>query len=133
MRRTASVLALIAVACSDTPTVPTLPTPPPPLPSAQLEQTGQPTWVNCDPFDGSCVLNWSLQNVGPGCATQTTTVARLYDASDAQVRDVQMGAVGGLYGRTIRPQGDCAAGVANTGGSEPDQRRYGTETVSDLD
>lgn len=112
MRWTVVVLALALVvsACGgDTPTAPTPqqapPPPPPPLPVAQLEQTGQPAFANCEGLlTVSCILNWSLQNVGPGCATQTTAVARLYNAADEQVgSDVAMGSLGGLYGRTIRP------------------------------
>ena len=53
---------------------------------------------------GTCYLDWSIQNVGTGCAVQTTAVVRLYDAADAQVGpDVQMGSLGGLSSRTIRP------------------------------
>ena len=104
---------LVAVACggggSSSPTAPTPtptpPPPPPPPPTAQLQSTGRPSFTSCVAILGTCYLDWSIQNVGPGCAVQTTAVARLYDAADAQVgSDVQMGSVQvGLSSRTIRP------------------------------
>ena len=73
-------------------------------PMAQLQSTGQASFSNCSPFSGDCYLDWSIQNVGRGCAVQTTAVVRLYDATDAQVgSDVAMGGVVGLSSRTIRP------------------------------
>ena len=52
------------------------------------------------------MLNWSLQNVGLGCATETTVVVRIYNDRDHNEQigsDVPMGSLGGLYARTIRP------------------------------
>ena len=101
---------IVAVACggggSSSPTAPTpAPTPPQPTPTAQLQSTGRPSFTRCVAILGTCYLDWSIQNAGPGCAVQTTAVARLYDAADAQVgSDVQMGSVQvGLSSRTIRP------------------------------
>ena len=73
-------------------------------PMAQLQSTGQASFSNCLSFNGDCYLDWSIQNIGRGCAVQTTAVVRLYDATDAQVgSDVAMGSLGGLSSRTIRP------------------------------
>jgi hypothetical protein len=93
----------MASACSGkNPAAPT----PPPIPAASLVLTGQGSFTNCTIL-GDCLFSASIQNVGPGCAANTTVVVRFYDAATggAQVgADVQMGATGGLSGRTIRPQ-----------------------------
>jgi hypothetical protein len=82
---------------------PTAPTPPP-TPSASLASSGQGSWASCLPFSGDCIWAGSLQNSGPGCATGTTVVVRLYQGDQQLGADIQVGAEGtSLSGRTIRP------------------------------
>ena len=103
-----SLLLLTVAACGDSPTAPTSPPPPPPpplpQPSASLQYTGNWSWENCGGNARvTCILQWSLTNVGPDCATQTTAVMRLYRGEDQIGADISMNAAGGLYNRTIRP------------------------------
>lgn len=105
MRYSVVLLALfVAGACGDSPTAPT-PPPPPPIPTAQLQYAGQWNYTDCGgAVNVTCILEWSIENVGPGCAAETTAVMRLYSSEDTQIgADVSMNSVGGLYSRTIRP------------------------------
>jgi hypothetical protein len=109
MRKLALVVAAaITIACggdNGSPTSPsrTTSTTPPPLPRADLRLSGQAQWAFCLSVLGTCALQASIQNMGPGCATQTSVVARFYDRNDQQLGDAQMGASGGLAAKTIRP------------------------------
>ena len=87
------------------PTPDPIPTPlPTPIPSARLQLSGRSSWTRCDLPAQSCYLAASMQNMGPGCATSTTVVGRIYDATGAQSgADIEMGAIGGLSAKTIRP------------------------------
>jgi hypothetical protein len=103
LRRLLFVSALgFATACGGS-SSPTAPATPPPLPTANLQPSGQASWGVCGPTHG-CFFLTSIQNVGQGCASGTSVVARFLDANDAQRgSDVQMGAAGGLAAKTIRP------------------------------
>lgn len=95
------------------------PAPPPapaPIPAASLQLSGQGSFTNCIPLFDRCDFQASLQNVGTGCATSTSAVARFYDGNGAQMgSDAQLGAVGAsLASRTIRPQEIVAVGSINT-------------------
>jgi hypothetical protein len=99
------LVGLFSFACGDDGPA-TTPTPPP-TPAASLQLSGQGSFANCSSLVGLCsAFQASLQNVGPGCASGTTVVARFFNASNAQVgSDVQMGAAGAsLSGLVIRPQ-----------------------------
>src|SRR5688572_33070332 len=79
---------------------------PPPVPEAVLQLSGEGSFANCIESPISrCDFHASIQNVGSGCATSTTVVARFYDGSGNQVgSDAQMGAPAtSLASRTIRP------------------------------
>lgn len=99
MKCLAVLCALLAAGCGSSPTAPT----PAPIPTAVLQITGQGSWTLCTSFN-DCLFTASIQNTGAGCATNTTIVARFFDANNVQLgSDVQMGASGSLSGRTIRP------------------------------
>lgn len=121
MRMLAFLLTFGVAACggdsspSRSPTAPTAAAPapapapaptPPPIPAATLQSSGQGGFRDCLSLVQSCDFEASIQNVGAGCATQTTVVARFFDGNNTQVgSDAQMGAVGAsLASRTIRPQ-----------------------------
>jgi hypothetical protein len=96
----ALVVGLSLSACGGSPAAPT----PPPILSADIRLSGQGSWTGC--FLGDCFFSASIENVGAGCASGTSLVARLFDASNQQVgSDIQMGGSGSsLSARTIRPQ-----------------------------
>ena len=80
------------------------------LAASQADRALAQERIDTDNFSAAassgCYFDWSIQNVGPGCAVQTTAIARLYDSTDAQVgSDVAMGSRDGvrLSSRTIRP------------------------------
>lgn len=89
---------------SPTPTPAPAPAPTP-IPAAALQSSGQGSFFNCSQAVGLCsAFEASLQNVGPGCAGNTTAILRFYDGSNAQLgSDNPLGSIGGLSSRTIRP------------------------------
>ena len=73
-------LGVLCAACGgSTPTTPSQP----PVVAADLRLSGQGSWTSC--ILGDCIFSASIQNMGAGCASGTTVVARFYDASNAQV------------------------------------------------
>ena len=104
------LVAVVAAACGgESPAAPTPPPPPPPPPppAAALESTGPWSFTNCNlRTKYPCHISSALENVGEGCATDTTAILRLYDEDDAEIgTPLQMGAVGGgvLVDALIRP------------------------------
>ena len=90
----ALVLCASLAACGE----PTAPPPP-----ADIQISGQASWTTC--LFNDCFLIASIQNVGDGCASQTSVVARLFGSAGEQIgADLQMGARNtSLSALVIRP------------------------------
>jgi predicted small lipoprotein YifL len=112
-----ALLLFVAAACGSkspatssspaatTTTTTTTTTAPAAIPMADLKFSGQTTWTYCSSYTADCYFSAAIQNVGAGCGSGKTVIARFYDGNGQQVgSDVEMSASGGLSTRILRPQ-----------------------------
>lgn len=76
------LVALSAIACGGNSSTPASPSPPP-LAAANLQASGQGSWVSC--LRDDCQFQGEIRNSGPGCANQVRGVVRFLNPQGQQV------------------------------------------------